>query len=354
MRKPISILLVAGLAVSGFADVSVVSNVTSGGYQGWGGSKGTQVEMVQGGLRSRHDIASKMTGAVLGNITHDADTATLTLLDEDVIRMLNLRKKTYTEQSLAELREAMKRAMAQQDAQESKPQKESAPTHRISRAEFKVNATGASKTINGFPCKEYVLTLLLEIEDLKTHEKGQTRMISTLWNTPETAALKQVRQEQAAFAQAYLKKMDVAISPRDLSAFGAQMAAALTGAGQDELSRALAKVPAEMKKLSGYPISTQVDWYMDQDQAARAKQETSTDAEPADAIDTSSVGGALGSMAGHWAKKMATQQVAEKQKAHADKPLISILTEIQSVSTDKLPASDFSIPAGFKKIEQKK
>ncbi len=193
--------------------------------------------------------------------------------------------------------------------------------------------------------------MLLEIEDLKTHEKGQTRMVSTLWTTPDTAALKQLRQEQLAFAQAYMKKMDIPLSPQDAGRFGAQMAAALMGAGQDELSKTLARVPQEMKKISGYPIVTKVDWYIEQAAAARAKQDTSTAAEPDAPVDVTSVGGALTGLASNWAKKKTAQKIDEHHKSREGKPLISITTEIESVATDKISETEFTVPAGFKKIE---
>jgi hypothetical protein len=342
----------ASIAAVSQADVTVVTQVTSGGFHGMGGGKSLQTEMISGEHSRIEHNAGKPTG--LAKLAGEQHSIVLTLLDKELIEHLNVPKKTYTEQSLKELRELFKDATHNApDSDTAAPQKEQPPTHRITRAEFNVKATGASKTINSYPCREHVLTMLLEIENLQTHEKSETRMVSTLWVTPETAAIQQARKEQSAFAQAYMKKLGMEINPGQVSEFGTAMAAALTGAGNDELAKVLKRVPAEMKKIQGYPVVTQIDWYMKDPDAA--KQETSTAPEESAEIDTANgLGGALGSFAANMTKKSVNKKIKEREQANADKPMISITSEVQSVSTHAVPAAQFAVPAGYKKIEMPK
>jgi len=349
MRKMIGgamVILLAGTAAR--ADVTWVHQVKSGGFKGWGASAGTVVRRLSG-TDSREENLGKMTGAVLGKITRASDRATLIRVDPGVIDRLDIRHKTYEETSLAQIQQMKQKA---ENSAAQPPREAGPPTHKITRTEFKVTFTGASKAINGFPCKQYLVEMLVEIEDLKTHDKSRMRMVTTLWTTPETAAMKQARREEQVFAEAYLKKLGMDLSPQETARFGAAMMAQLSGAAEKDLDKALARAAQEMKKVSGYPVVTRVDWHMEGAESAKAPASQAT--APASAAEepvdvTHGVSGALGGLASNWAKK-ATKSMEDRQQAQAGKPLFSFTSELQELSLDAIPATEFSVPVDFKKI----
>ncbi len=340
-------VLLCSLPHLSWADVTLVRTIESAGFRGMGGSTTSETLVIQGS-RQRREHRIKMTGSMLGAMMKDRHQATLTLLDQDVIQTLNLPKKTYTEMSLKDLVGKAENALHSQD--EEKPEKESKPTHKISKAEFKVTPTGKSKTLHGFPCKEVVMTMLLQIEDLETHAKTETRMVTTLWMTPETGPLAQARKEETAFSKAYLKKLGVDFNAKDMKDFGAVMAAALTGAGEKEVSKALARMPEEIKKIGGYPIVTQTDWYLNEEEAGSEAVAPSSASEESGVDLSGGVEGALGGLASKWASKKVEKKMADRQKAQAGKPAFSVTSELQSLSTATAPDSAFAVPAGFKKV----
>jgi hypothetical protein len=343
------------LPMAAWSDVTVVHHVTSTGYHGMGASEAMLTRVLKDHT-SRDEQKTKFTGKVLGTFVSDKDRVTLTRLDEEVIQMLNVAKKTYTETTFKELREAREKAMSnvQEDAQKN-PEKgpEKPPTHKITKASFTVTPSSEQKTINGYSCKKYVLKMLLDIEDLQTHQTGEMRMDNILWTTTETASLKEVQKEELAFAQLYLKKLGLDTMPDDMRKMSEKMMASLSGAGEKDLAKALSRMGQEMKKIQGYPIVTQMDWYLTGSEPPTATQSAPEKTSEDTGIDTSNgVGGALGSLAGHWASKKAAQKMQEHQQAQAGKPAFSIVSELQSASTAAVPDEAFVIPAGYKKVSK--
>ncbi len=356
MHRTFKYLLITGLLGAGagsvLGDVTMVYRTSSSGFHGMGASEGTEKRMVQG-LRSRREDHHKMTGAVLGTMTRPRDSVTLTFLEKEVIDTLDPQKKTYTELSLKDMREAGNKAKQRTTPEEKT--KPSGPTHKITKAEFKVTPSEEVKAINGFSCKRYLLEMILEVEDLSTHQKSMTRMLDTLWMTPQTAELKKAQQEEQAFGQAFMQKMGLNSSPGDVRNFGSALAANLTGAGEKELSQALAHVPQEMKKLQGFPVVTQVDWYLAGSELKdQEKKESQAEASRPDTpVDLSNgVSGALGGLASSWAKKKVDKKMEQHARAQEGQPAFSLTSELESVSTEPLAESLFAIPAPYKRITQ--
>jgi hypothetical protein len=69
--------------------------------------------------------------------------------------------------------------------------------------------TGASETINGFPCKEYLITWLLEMEDVETKQRSLSTMTTNLWSTPETATVRSAQADVMKFQRAFARKLEL-------------------------------------------------------------------------------------------------------------------------------------------------
>lgn len=321
-----------------WADVAKESFTKSGGFGGSGAFEGTTVVKLQGD--KQHETTNiKFTGAVLSWAAGAGETTTITRVDKGVVWRLDTKKKTYTETPIDVLigdGEDGKGAYAD-DADD-----EEQPTVRVTRSEFKVRKTGASQTINGFPCEEYLMTWVMELQDLETKEKTANTMETTLWTTPETPAIKKLQAEEAAFSKAYMKRLGMNFSPGEMELFGMGALAMASGAPQEEMMKGFEGLKKELAKVKGYPIRTAVSWKVKSDRQAAAPQGLDEDAVPAGAGDL--FGGLQGLVSGAIAGKASGGVMPD-----ANAPFFSSMTEVKSISTDALPASTFEVPSGYKK-----
>ncbi|MCB4755949.1 MAG: hypothetical protein LHV69_02785 [Elusimicrobia bacterium] len=351
MRKILfSLIGLLFLHTTGWADVTVVRWTTSSGFRGFGGSEVTETKSIRG-IRSREESRLKLKGLV-GKVAKPADTVTLMLLDKSIEQRLDMSKKTYQESSLKKMGASLEGATGETGA--NKEEKKAAPTHRVVNSTFKVTPTNQSKTINGFPCREYKIDTEIELEELATKERSKTRLLQTLWTTPETPELKQLRKEEQALFQAYVKALGVEVSPGKVDNMGTLMAVSLMGADEKEVRKTLAKVSDEMKKVKGETILSQADWYEEKEASSTKGKKGGEEVDEGAGVDTSGgVKGALGSFASKMAAKQVKKKMEASQKAKEGQPAFSVTSEIKSVSVKPVPDSSFEIPAGFKKVVDK-
>ena len=300
----------AGGAGPAAADVSMRYHIAINGTGGAGSSESEEITFVKG-LRWRLEEHSLVSKAAPQNATRSNDSVTIIRLDREWVAHLDVSKKTYEETSFRELRGA-------RDGQAQPPVERStgtAPTHTVTRADVKITPTSEFETINGFPCRKYRLMMSLEVRELATRKKSRSRMVNTLWMTPETAELKRAQAEQRAFSKAYREKLSEPIggqesrTPREAEALSSAVAAALAGAGEREVARALRRLSDESRKLKGFTVSTQTEWYLSGTALPSATAPTET-------------------------------------------PALSMTSDVRAVSIAPLDDARFDIPSDYKKINE--
>jgi len=154
------VTLTVGLAV---ADLKTETFTRASMLTGMGSSEITAVTQYQGDKRA-DDNTMKMVGGIMGAFAGKPQTSVeITRLDKDVVWELNPPKKTYTERPIALPAGTETKAERKQSGPEQKP-------YKIVKSEIKVTKTGAAKDINGFACKEYLITWEVVMED--TASKG--------------------------------------------------------------------------------------------------------------------------------------------------------------------------------------
>lgn len=332
-KSSLIMMLVALFALisTAWADVTVESTMKSGGFKGTGAYEGTSIKRLQADKQS--DASSiKFTGAIMSFVAGATEQIHITRLDKSVEWNLNSKKKTYTEREIAPFnREELK----------DKEKKAEKSKVRIIRSEFKVKKTGESEQINGFPCQEYLVSWLLEMENIETKEKITNMMNSNLWTTPETASIKKLQAEEMAFTKAYVKKIGLTMKPEEMKQFGMEMFTKMSGASEKDMEKGFATLKKEMGKIKGFPIRTVVSWNVESDkQAAAAREASSDDSEK----PTNLTGGITGLISGFLGKK-----AKDSAKPDENAPLFSSTIEIKSISTDSVPSDTFEIPAGYTK-----
>jgi len=334
-------LLIAGMFLLGvhgpaWGDATIESTIKSSGFKGMGALEGAATKRYQGG-KMWDSSSSKFTGAILSRIAGGSESATVTRVDKGVYWVLDPKNKTYTERPI----EAFKKDETGKERQEQEKAKV-----RVTKSEFSVKKTGASETINGFPCEEYLVTWLLEMEDIETKAKSRSTMNNNLWTTPETATIRKVQAEEKAFHKAYAQKLGLQISPEEAKQLGIETFAAMSGASKQEIEKGFAKVREEMAKIKGYPIRTVVNWSVEGEKPAGAEKEGSSSSESSSQTPTS-VGGFLSGLS-----KTITQKVMKDQSSGSGQKeggSFSSTYEVKAISADSVPADVFEIPSGFSK-----
>lgn len=327
------LVLVTLLAGPALADLKMETITRASMLTGLGSTEVSAVTQYQGDKRFE-DHTTKMVGGIGGMLAGKPQTSVeITRLDKDIVWELNPPKKTYTERPIALPAGTETKAERRQSGPEQKP-------YKIVKSELKVTKTGAAKDINGFACKEYLITWEVVMEDTASKGKVTQVMTTDMWNTPLTDKLKQAQKVETEFNRGYVKKLGVDVSPQETDRLGAGMLTSMYGLDAKETAGKLEEVGKEMAKVEGYPIVTEVKWQVKNDSAAKKPEPKEEPEEP-----PTSLGGFIGN-------KIAKSIAPSKPKEEG--VMFSSYQEVKSISLDAVPETTFEVPDGYKKVEEKK
>ena len=301
------------------------------------GMLGRMVNMF-GGRTAREGMTS--TIAVKGDrkATMNDVTGQIVDLNEEKIYDLDLKKKTYTVVTFAELRRQMEEARkkAEEEAKkapEAEKPAERDPNQKEVEVDFDVKDTGQKKAINGFDTHQVVMTITVREKGKALEESGGLVLTSDMWMAPKIAAM----QEIAAFDLKYAQKL---YGPMMTGVSASQMAAAL--ATYPMLKDAMTKMRTEGAKLDGTAIQTIVTT-----EAVKSPEQVAQDTKAAADSKPSGGGGISGRLGGMLARKIGPKpEDAAKPRA----TFMTMNTEVLKVATT-VAAEDLAIPAGFKEAK---
>ena len=338
--RPIAALLSAVLFVPAvtFADVKTQER-TQVKFEG---ALGRMMNFF-GGKAAREGLVS--TVALKGNrlLTITGDSGEIIDLGEEKVYTLDLKGKSYTVVTFAEMRKRMEEAMAkaEKDAAAARPEPDDKQDPNAPKKEFEVDfaiAEGAgTKSIAGTSTKESIATITVREKGKTLEEAGGFVLESHLWLAPKVAAL----QELADFRMQYAQKV---YGPMMAQAAGTMTQAM---AMYPQMKDAMAKFADEAKKLDGTPLLTEsifIAVASPQAQSAQADQK----AEPAPGI-----GGLLGGL-GRFRRGKNNDQPAGGGTPTAAGGGAPGRTTIMTTTTETLqiaPAAtdaDVALPAGLK------
>jgi hypothetical protein len=280
-----------------------------------------------GGKTMRDGIVS--TNAVKGDrkVTMTDTSGRIVDLAEEKIYELDLKDKTYTVVTFAELRQQLKDAQerARREAEKSSAEgggkeKEREPASQEKSPEvdvdFDLKETGQTRTIAGYDARQIVMTITVREKGKALEDNGGLVVRSDLWLGPEIPAMK----ELAEFELRYWK----AIAPETAGVSAEQLAAVM--AMYPMVKQGIDRLNREKVNLKGAPLLTVTTF-----EAVKSREQMAKDSE-------SSSGGGIGGM------------LARKMMKKDEKPRATIFTitgETLEVSTS-VAASDLEIPAGLK------
>ena len=298
------------------------------------GAIGKMVNMFGGkGAREGLTTTVSLKGQRMLSIT--GETGEIIDLAEEKVYTLDLKGKSYSVMTFAEMRKRMEEAMAkaEKDAAAAKPEAEK-PASNEPKKEYEVDFTIAdgsgAKQIAGMDTKESVATITVREKGKTLEEAGGLVLETHLWMTPKVAAL----QELADFRMRYAQKV-----------YGPMMAQAAPNMTQamamyPQMKDAMAKMAEEGKKLNGTPLLTEAIFIV----AAPPGSQSEQKAEPAPGL-----GGLLGGL-GRFRKK-GNDAPAPAPAAAAQAPgratVLTTTTETLQITPSATDA-DVALPAGLK------
>ena len=311
-----------------------------------GGAVGKLINMF-GGKGAREGVTS--TVAVKGNrkATLSDSTGQIIDLTEEKIYDLDMKKKTYTVTTFAEIRKQMEdaRREAEKNAREmeretpspSEPSKpaEKDPNQKEFEIDFDLKNTGVTKVINGFNTSQTVMTITVREKGKTLNESGGMVMTTDLWTAPNAPSTKDLIDFDMKYAQKlYGPAVMTGASAQDM---------AMAMAMYPQIKPALDKMAAEGTKVEGTAILSE----MKMEAVPPGTANTTAAALPAPAQPEQKKGRFGGLMGG--LKKMA--EASQQQQSGEQKPQRAIImtTTVEMLKlTPDVTADVVAIPAGFK------
>jgi hypothetical protein len=303
------------------------------------GALGRIVNMF-GGKGAREGVVSAV--AVKGNRMMSTTDTTGEIVDlgEEKVYQLDMKKKTYTVVTFAELRRQMEEAMAKakKDAEAARKEEPQTPEEEPGKeptkeyeVDFAIKETGKTRQIAGYDTKESLATITVR-EKGKTIEDGGMVMDTSLWMTPEVPALKELAEFRMKYAQQLYGPL--------MAQAGPDMTQAM--AMYPMMKDAMARFQAEGQKLSGTALATDMRFQLAAPPPS-AEEQKKAESEPA----PTSVGGLLGGIGRRMARKKAEDKPADPNAVPGRVTVMTTTTETLQLSPS-VADTDVALPSGFK------
>jgi hypothetical protein len=280
------------------------------------------------------------TVAVKGNrkITTAENTGEIIDLGEQKVYELDLKKKTYVVSTFDEmrrrLREAQEKAAKTAKTAGEDSRKEAPPSGKQMEFDFSMKESGQKRTINGYDCREVVMTIAGHEKGKTLEESGGMVMTSHLWIGPKIPAMNEISD----FDMRYAKAMELAPGLGG-SAEQTAMAMAMYPGMKDMMG----KMQVESVNTDGTAILTEMTMEAVTSPAQMSgEQDQKRDSDSSSVTSIRGLGGLLGRKL---TKKKEPETDPNKPQNRAT--IMTVSHELLKVETS-VPDSDASIPAGFK------
>jgi hypothetical protein len=297
------------------------------------GAIGKMVNMFGGrGAREGLTTTVSLKGQRMLSIT--GETGEIIDLAEEKVYTLDLKSKSYTVMTFAEMRKRMEEAMAKakQDAAAAKPEPEPEKGQPAKEydVDFTIAAGPGAKQVAGTDTKEQIATITVREKGKTLEEAGGLVLETHLWMAPQVPALQELNDFRMKYAQKVYGPMMAQAAPNMTQAM----------AMYPQMKDAMAKFADEAKKLNGSPLLTEMVFIAAVPPGSQSEQK----AEPAPGL-----GGLLGGL-GRFRKK-GNDAPAPAPAAAAAAPgrstILTTTTETLQITPSATDA-DVALPAGLK------
>ena len=345
-----------GIGTAARADVTITRSMSVDGVgaMAFANMSGTSRTTISGS-RSRTDSDMKMQSKLIGFLARNAvgPSADIVLLDEGRIDHLNLNKKEYTETTFEQMRAQMQKAA---DQMNSNTERKPASAVDQSKCEWlpakvSVSRSGEKAQFGGYDAERAIITAAQPCQDKESGSICEVAIILDQWMSTGFSENAEARK----FYGAYATKMGLdQASLEDAT----QRAKALFSQYQGIWT----EVASKLQGMKGYPVKSSFTLALGGAQCKDSKAQQAQSSQSND--DSGSSGGLSGAIAGklgglfHKKKDDADVPAAAAAPAMTPVPvpagdvaLMTVSSQLVSVSTDGASADAFVVPADFKKVE---
>lgn len=354
--------LAAGVAQ---ADITIerTTSIDGAGAMAMANMSGTSKTSISGD-KSRTDSDMKMQSKLVGFFARNAvgPSAEIVLLEQDKLYHINMNKKEYTETTFEQLRGQMQKMSDQASSIENKQQPSAVDQSKCTWLPAKVEVTksGEKAQFAGYDAQRVTVTATQPCQDTETGAICEIALVLDQWTSADFAQSGEARK----FYSAYAAKMGIDLSnPQDVS----ERAKALFS----QYKGVWTEVAAKMQSVKGYPVKSSFTLGIGGPQCKNSNSQQAQTTQPdGSAQNTSSIpqspsgiaGAVVGKLGGLFQKKKESADAPAAQPAPAvaapamppgDVALMTVSSQLVSVSTNAVSADLFTVPAGFKKIEIK-
>jgi len=361
LRSTALVLLVSTLGLAaGIAEADIAiersTSVEGVGAMAFANMSGTSKTSISGD-KSRTDSDMKMQSKIVGFLARNAlgPSADIVLLDQDKFYHLNMNKKEYTETTFEQFRSQMQKVSDQMNANEDKRQPSAVDQSKCVWLPAKVDVTksGEKAQVAGYDAQRVTVTATQPCQDKDTGAICEIALVLDQWTSADFAESSEARK----FYTAYASKMGIDPSnSQDVS----ERAKALFG----QYKGVWTEVAAKMQSVKGYPVKSSFTLGLGGPQCkdSNSQQAQSSQTDNSSQSPGGLAGAVVGKLGGLFQKKKDQPDAAAAPPAPAVAPvamppgdvaLMTVSSQVVSVSTSAVSPDVFSVPAGFKKIETK-
>jgi hypothetical protein len=344
------------------ADVTLEQKITveGSGLMSAGNMSGTTKTTISG-QRARTDSDMQLQSKFVRMLARGAfgPTSEIVRLDEDKIDRLNLKKKEYTEMTFEELRTQLQKAMdTSKQTQQTSPKPMDDSKCEWLDPKVDVKRSGEKATYAGYEAERLTIIASQPCKDKESGAICEVALSLDEWLAPKFSS----SSEASKFHRAYAEKLGLdTASGQDIS----QRAQAMFG----QYKGIWTQIANKTKDAKGYPVKMSFAFAFGGEQCKSPQsshQQSGSDDSSSGTSNTpgglaGQIGGKLGSLF-HRKKDDSQPPAAADSTAQPAPaamlagglvPLITMSSELVSVSTDSASPALFEIPADFKKIEHK-
>jgi hypothetical protein len=363
--RPLALALLGNIlglaAATARADITIqrATSVDGVGAMAFANMSGTSTTRISGD-KSRTDSDMKMQSKIIGFLARNAvgPSTDIVLLDQGTLYHLNVNKKEYTETTFEQIRAQLQKMSDQANASDSKQQPSAIDQSKCLWLPAKVDVTSGEKgRFAGYDAQRVTVTATQPCQDKDTGAICEIALVLDEWTSTDFA----VSEEAKKFYSAYAAKMGM-----DLS--GSQDATERAKTLFSQYKAVWTEVAAKMSTVKGYPVKSSFTLGMGGTQCKDSNAQQAQSSQTAGQADSSPqtpsaiAGAVVGKLGGLFQKKKDVADAPASQPAATatqvamppgDVALMTVSSQLVSVSTDAVSADVFSVPAGFKKIETK-
>jgi hypothetical protein len=348
--------ILAFAAATAKADITIerATSVDGVGAMAFANMSGTSKTSISGD-RSRTDSDMKMQSKIIGFLARGAmgPSAEIVLLDRDTLYHLNMNKKEYTETTFEQFRAQMQKISDQMNSSENKQQPSAVDQSKCVwlPAKVDVNKSGEKAQFAGYDAQRVTVTATQPCQDKETGAICEVALVLDQWTSADFAESSEARK----FYTAYASKMGIDVSnSQDVS----ERAKALFG----QYKGLWTEVAAKMQGVKGYPVKSSFTLGLGGPQCkdSNAQQAQTSKTDNSSPGPGGVAGAVVGKLGGLFQKKKDTADAPQAPQVPAAAPvvmppgdvaLMTVSSQVVSVSTNSVSADVFTVPVGFKKIE---